>query len=387
MTLVAKPPQARSGQVLCISNEPKLLRDICEQLDFPFDFEQQKDSSLELLSDPWQRPDMVLFELNTHTVGLFTQLRYSMLKDASMVGIPFIVVSNFPSIRWRRLCEKFKVKDYFIAPLVNDAIRSRLIAVQQPSLTTSLPERSINWAIPTWKRAFDIVGASLLLLALSPILLLITLAVKLESRGPIFYVAQRAGQGYRAFPFIKFRSMRQDADRLLDDLKDLNQYGEPPAIEENVLQAKPLEEGEGTVLVKDDGYVFEEQYSEEQNDCTFIKIKDDPRITRVGRFLRNTSLDELPQLFNVLRGDMSLVGNRPLPLYEAEQLTTEDAILRFAAPAGITGLWQVSKRGKGDMSEEERKQLDIEYALNYSLAMDIKILWKTLPAAIQEETV
>ena len=84
---------------------------------------------------------------------------------------------------------------------------------------------------------------------------------------------------------------------------------------------------------------------------------------------------------------MSLVGNRPLPLYEAEQLTEDHAILRFAAPSGITGLWQVNKRGKSDMSEEERKQLDIRYAMEYNLWMDLKILWKTLPAAVQEESV
>jgi len=84
---------------------------------------------------------------------------------------------------------------------------------------------------------------------------------------------------------------------------------------------------------------------------------------------------------------MSLVGNRPLPLYEAEQLTSDDAVLRFAAPAGITGLWQVSKRGKSNMSEEERQQLDITYALHYNFWLDLEILWKTLPAAIQKEAV
>ena len=95
---------------------------------------------------------------------------------------------------------------------------------------------------------------------------------------------------------------------------------------------------------------------------TFVKIKNDPRVTKVGMFLRNTSIDELPQLINVLKGDMSIVGNRPLPLYEAEQLTSDDWGERFLAPAGITGLWQVMKRGKGSMSEEERKALDNAYA-------------------------
>ncbi|MDQ3292491.1 MAG: sugar transferase, partial [Bacteroidota bacterium] len=125
-----------------------------------------------------------------------------------------------------------------------------------------------------------------------------------------------------------------------------------------------------------------------ESGAAFIKIANDPRITRIGMFLRNTSLDELPQLFNVLRGDMSIVGNRPLPLYEAEKITTDQFAARFIAPAGITGLWQVSKRGKGgNMSEEERKQLDIEYAKNVSLKKDLQIILKTFPALFQKENV
>ncbi|MEO0334303.1 MAG: sugar transferase, partial [Bacteroidota bacterium] len=110
-------------------------------------------------------------------------------------------------------------------------------------------------------------------------------------------------------------------------------------------------------------------------------------ITRVGKIIRNTSIDELPQLFNVLRGDMSLVGNRPLPLYEAEKLTSDDLAKRFMAPAGITGLWQVTERGKSNTSEESRKKLDIEYAEKYSFWLDMKILLKTPLAAFQQENV
>ena len=119
-----------------------------------------------------------------------------------------------------------------------------------------------------------------------------------------------------------------------------------------------------------------------------MKLENDPRITKVGHFIRKYSIDELPQLFNILKGDMSIVGNRPLPLYEAELLTKDDYIDRFMAPAGLTGLWQVEKRGDaGKLSAEERKQLDIKYAQNYSFWMDIKIILKTITAFIQKENV
>ncbi len=119
----------------------------------------------------------------------------------------------------------------------------------------------------------------------------------------------------------------------------------------------------------------------------FFKIKNDPRITKIGNFIRNTSVDELPQLWNVFTGDMSIVGNRPLPLYEAEKLTTDKYAMRFHAPAGITGLWQVEKRGKGDMSEEERLMLDNVYAQSHSLKNDVRLILKTIPALLQKENV
>lgn len=120
-----------------------------------------------------------------------------------------------------------------------------------------------------------------------------------------------------------------------------------------------------------------------------MKFQNDPRVTKVGRFLRNTSIDELPQLLNILKGDMSLIGNRPLPIYEAEKLTKDNQILRFAGPAGLTGLWQVTKRSKkaGDISEEERVALDIYYVENLSFWLDLKIFFKTFPALLQTENV
>lgn len=119
----------------------------------------------------------------------------------------------------------------------------------------------------------------------------------------------------------------------------------------------------------------------------FIKVNHDPRVTKIGAFLRNTSIDELPQLINVLKGNMSLVGNRPLPLYEASTLTTDQWVERFLAPAGITGLWQVTKRGKKEMSVDERISLDIDYAHKSSFLYDLSILWNTPFALVQKEDV
>lgn len=201
------------------------------------------------------------------------------------------------------------------------------------------------------KRGLDILLSSVLLLLLSPVLLTIAILIKLEGRGPVFYVSKRAGRHYQIFNFIKFRTMQVGADKKIAELLDKNQY-----------------------------------HKEEQNPL-FFKLKDDPRVTRVGKFLRNTSLDELPQLINVLKGDMSLVGNRPLPLYEAATLTTDEYAARFLAPAGMTGLWQIKKRGQKDMSVEERINLDITYANQASLMYDFWIIANTPRALVQKESV
>ncbi|MFC7669764.1 sugar transferase [Hymenobacter humi] len=230
---------------------------------------------------------------------------------------------------------------------------------------------------------------------------MLAILIKLESRGPVFYYSYRVGAGYRVFKFWKFRSMRSDADQMLDSVKNLNQYQSSsgssgirrrwrrracakPAWRPARPASSRLVDQRGRIICEQQ-YRFQRKAAEAP---AFMKIVNDPRVTRLGRFLRNTSIDELPQLYNVLRGDMSLVGNRPLPLYEAEKLLTDEYSKRFIAPAGITGLWQVSRRGKGgDMSEEERKALDIEYARTYSMRKDLQIIFKTIPALFQKENV
>lgn len=240
------------------------------------------------------------------------------------------------------------------------------------------------------KRIFDIVVSSILLILLSPLFLIVALLIRLENPGPIFYKSKRVGRNYKVFDFYKFRSMRTDADKLLAQMKHLNQY----AGDENDAKSQnsPLrvEAINGMVLIGNEGWVSENKWLDERNTenaRSFVKFQNDPRITRIGHFIRNTSIDELPQLLNVLKGDMSLVGNRPLPPYEAEKLTNDEAITRFFAPAGITGLWQVTERGKKDTTAESRINLDNVYAHKCSMWLDIWILVRTPFAAIQKENV
>lgn len=241
-----------------------------------------------------------------------------------------------------------------------------------------------TFRLPLWKRSFDIVFSSLAIVACLPLFAVVAAAIRLEGKGSIVYRSQRAGSNYRIFTFLKFRSMNLHADLQLKELDAQNRYR---AAEKETRTAPPVGREEQTLLVSDQGLISETDYLKKKEERqAFVKISHDPRVTRTGHFLRKYSIDELPQLFNVLKGDMSIVGNRPLPLYEAEQLTDDASIDRFMAPAGLTGLWQVEKRGESErMSAEERKQLDIRYARHFSPGMDLKILCKTLTAFIQKD--
>ena len=251
-----------------------------------------------------------------------------------------------------------------------------------------------TFRLPLWKRCFDILFSGTALLGLSPLLIITAIAIRLESKGAIIYKSKRVGSNYQIFDFLKFRSMYTNADKHLKDFNSLNQYQTEEETNEDIIwrEMPELSENEdGIVLISDDFVITEEAYinkrSHEQENA-FVKLENDPRITRVGRFIRKYSIDELPQLINILKGDMSIVGNRPLPLYEAELLTSDEYIDRFMAPAGLTGLWQVEKRGdSGKMSADERKQLDIKYAKTFSFWIDMRIILKTVTAFIQKENV
>ncbi len=211
------------------------------------------------------------------------------------------------------------------------------------------------------KRATDVVVTLCLLLVLGLPMLLIAVLIRLNSRGPAIFIHERVGARRRfvngrvewelyRFPFFKFRSMYVNSDQSL-----------------HIAQVKAWANGK-----------LEERTEDQEGDAQF-KIAHDPRITKVGRWLRKTSLDELPQLFNVLRGEMSLVGPRPVPDYEVAEYR-EWHFARYSALPGMTGLWQIN--GRGDVSLDEMVNLDLEYIRKQSFWLDLKILLLTVPAVV-----
>ena len=299
-------------------------------------------------------PDVILLEVDDE-LRCFDFVR--MLKsNALLKGLVIILLAKDKKDSIRKLAMEHKVNDLYVAPIPVKDLCERIVFLVKFKLIkpqlADLSQIDYSYKIPPFKRVFDIAVSGTALLMLSPLFLVVAAVVAVESKGPVIFKSKRVGTGYKVFDFYKFRSMRSGASAELKDLGDLNQYK-----------------------------------GEDAAKSVFVKLKNDPRITKFGQFIRTYSIDELPQLFNVLKGDMSLVGNRPLPLYEAEMLTSNEWTMRFLGPAGLTGLWQVSRRGKADMSERERKRLDNFYAQNHSFWLDLKILMKTLPAAVQKEKV
>jgi len=201
-------------------------------------------------------------------------------------------------------------------------------------------ERGIHPAEMALKRLFDFVVSLLFLVIFSPLYIIVAILIKLDSKGQVFYIRKRAGYRRKPFNFYKFRSMVKVADSLKADLMDKN-------------------ESRGNVI---------------------FKMKKDPRITRIGRFLRKYSIDEFPQMFNVLKGDMSLVGPRPFPIEESQKLESNH-LERFAVRPGITGLAQI--KGRSDLSFYHWGKWDLWYVNNWSFGFDFLILWWTMPVVLK----
>lgn len=334
-------------------------------------------------------------------------------------NVYIILLTNQLTLDDRKMYQKCGINDTIDAKSSITEMNKKIqfISDREMMLFDDAPSkhRILRFKIPLWKRLFDIFFSLLAIIILSPVFIITAIAIRLESKGPVIFKSKRVGTNYTVFNFLKFRSMYADAEQRLKEVaKEAgNQYAEKDQPEEgkdnqSVITAPLGDEAEmmmmdmgmesammisddEVMLVGDDFVVAESDFNrekEEENNNAFVKIENDPRVTKVGKFIRKYSIDELPQLFNILRGDMSIVGNRPLPLYEAEKLTIDSSIDRFMAPAGLTGLWQVEERGKGGlMSAEERKQLDITYGQTYCFTLDMKIIFRTLTAFVQKENV
>jgi exopolysaccharide biosynthesis polyprenyl glycosylphosphotransferase len=294
--------------------------------------------------DPVGLVDNVVHDIGTPDLprfGGFSDLREIIeMQNIDRVIIAFSRVSHEELLEAIRACRDAGIAVDVVPRLFEflDGIRSLDQIGGLPLLSISVPVLASTMVAA--KRMLDVLGSAALLLILSPVMIATAIAIKLESRGPVFFRQPRAGRGNRSFNLIKFRSMYVDAEQRKAELDAMNE--------------------------SDDGVMF--------------KIRDDPRITRVGGFIRRFSIDELPQLFNVLRGEMSLVGPRPLIFRETAALEERWHLRRLELRPGITGPWQVY--GRSDSPFQEMVRFDYQYVAGWSLARDFEILVATIPAVV-----
>jgi lipopolysaccharide/colanic/teichoic acid biosynthesis glycosyltransferase len=328
--------------------------------------------------------DLVIIDLNLGEESGLSFIQ-EMKANQQYAQIPVLVLSGEEKSEIRIACLELGADDFVLKPFHPDELKLRIkkiLSVKRShqndfakplASTPNLLKPEISFR----KRAFDVVFSFLAILILLPIFVIVAIFIKIDSKGPFLYLSKRVGAGYKVFDLYKFRTMKINADKDILAMNAANMYNKPTEI---------VEESGIQELIYDGGWISEEVLkSKKDSNAAFMKFHNDPRITRLGSFLRNSSLDELPQLFNILKGDMSIVGNRPLPLYEAEKLTKDESAARFLAPAGLTGLWQVTKRGRAKLSEKERMQLDNTYAFKHNWLVDIKLIFKTFLAMFQSE--
>jgi exopolysaccharide biosynthesis polyprenyl glycosylphosphotransferase len=257
--------------------------------------------------------------------------------DEVCIALP--IKSHYREIQETLLsCERVGVRAKYQASLFATQVAWARYADDSEGLTVAMDVVPDDYRLII-KRGLDLAGATIALIGLAPVMLLIAAAIKLTSPGPVIFAQERYGLNRRRFRMFKFRTMRMDAEQLQAALETLNEA---------------------------DGPVF--------------KITNDPRVTRLGRFLRRSSLDELPQLVNVLRGEMSLVGPRPLPLRDVMRFASASNMRRFSVRPGLTCLWQIS--GRSQLSFNDWIRLDLKYIDGWSLTLDLSILARTLPAVI-----
>ncbi|MEI8112455.1 MAG: sugar transferase [Bacteroidia bacterium] len=272
--------------------------------------------------------------------------------------IPFLLLDDKKAPELIKKAQEKEIDSVYFKPVTVETLVNQILTLKKnKTLTNSLINGkaiSSSWyKTPVIKRISDIITAFLLLLIVSPFLLIFAIAILLESRGRIYYVSKRVGTGYNLFDFYQLRTMYSMSGRRLKEISRLN---------------------------------HDIQKTSELNQDNIDAA--DPRISKVGLILRKLHLDELPQLFNVLKGDLSIVGNRPLKIHDAELLTPEDLTHRMAGPAGVIGLWKLkSQRRLKRMSREERRALDNKYykiaQRKFSVWSDLWIIARTIPIMLR----
>ena len=287
--------------------------------------------------DPTRVGEGVLESSVLGTVGDISSVLKANVIDEVILAVPRAMIPDVDKIA--QACEEEGVKLCIMADVFDvHAVRTRLVALGPIPLLTLEPVAQEEWKLLV-KRLMDLAIAALMVPLLLPVIGLIVLAIKLDSPGPVYFVQERVGRRKRRFRMLKFRTMVQDADRRQAEVEHLNEATGP-----------------------------------------IFKIANDPRITRVGRALRRSSLDELPQLFHVLTGEMSLVGPRPMSIRDVDLFDQGIQRKRFSVKPGLTCLWQIS--GRSDLPFSKWLELDLAYIERWSLGLDLKILFKTLPAVL-----
>lgn len=271
------------------------------------------------------------------TIGDISAILKEQVIDEVIVAMPRTLLSDVDSIALA--CEEEGVKFRFMADIFNlSAARVSLTKLGGVPILTLEPV-ALDESKLLLKRIFDFVVSFLAMPFFLPVFGLIAIAIKLDDGGPVYFIQERVGLNKRRFPLYKFRTMHVNAEAMLKDIEHLNEAEGPN-----------------------------------------FKIANDPRITRIGQFLRRTSLDELPQLFNVLRGEMSLVGPRPMSIRDVELFDKGIQRKRFSVKPGITCIWQIS--GRNNLPFRKWLELDLEYIENWSLTSDLLILLKTIPVVL-----
>ncbi|MEO8794389.1 MAG: sugar transferase [Daejeonella sp.] len=336
-------------------------------------------------------------EQNLNIVAVISQSEVSgpfgneLLENLSKMGfpkLPFILICKELDPNVKKLALRAGVAEAFTLPLKVEKIEKRVnfLINYWEGLTKFRKNLTQNpYRVPNETRAFDIIFSGFCLILFSPLFLLFAILIKLESKGPVFSHSFRVGSNYRIFKMLSFRTMKLSGEHVNGNSHSSNITHAANSTQEigncddcranSVVCQFPVFAGKVTCCEKK--FMYKEKLIEGTSKSGYVP---EIRLTMVGRFLRLTRLSHLPQLVNVFRGEMSVVGNMPLPLSEAEKLTTDRYVLRFMAPAGMTGLWQIERRKKKYGEQPGRLVLDNRYARNQNFHSDIILLFKTFPA-------